>query len=179
MQVAGGALIIPRAVLVDLGGREYRIPALPAAPWMLVLLEKGWADIVPGMCEGDLDHLYDALVDGDITTTECEQAAKDAVSAVAGCDWWVAVKLLHSAVADPATMGELRMSGVDPTVAPLGAALVALYRIYTRDKERKDIAKVDAELDKLPAGMSAIETRYDPDVAADAFEQQFAARNRG
>jgi hypothetical protein len=176
VEVDGGALIRPRAVSVDLSGRTYRIPALPAAQWMLVLLEKGWADVVPGLLEGDLADLHDAIADGDVSTSECEQAAQDAVTAAAGTNWWVAVKLLHSAAADPAAMGELRMSGVDPETAPLGAALVALYRIYTRDRERKDVAKVDAELAKLPEGMSAVQHRYDERAAAAAFEQQYAAR---
>lgn len=176
MDVAGGALIVARPVLVELGGREYRIPALPAAAWMLTLLEKGWADIVPGMCEGDLEALHDAIADGDVPPDECERAAQDAVTAAAGCDWWVAVKLIHSAAGDPAAWGELRTSGLDVGVAPLGAALVALYRIYTRDKDRKDVAKVDQELAKLPPGVSAVEVRYDSGAAAAAFEAQFASR---
>lgn len=177
MEVAGGALIIPRPVLVDLGGREYRIPALPAAQWMLVLLERGWADIVPGMCEGDLDDLHDDIALGFVTTAECEQAAMDAVTAAAGTDWWTAVRLLHSAAQDPAGMGELRSTGLDLTTAPLGAVLATLYRIYTRDKDAKDIAKIDQELTKLPPGMSAVDVRYDAAAAAAAFEARYAAQN--
>jgi hypothetical protein len=176
MEVAGGALIIPRPVSVDLAGRTYRIPPVPAAQWMLTLLEQGWSDIVPGMLEGNLDTLHDAIADGDISTDECERAAQDAVTAAAGVPWWVAAKLIHSAAADPGVMGELRSSGADLTTMPLGAAMVTLYRIYTRDKEKKDVAKVDAELAKLPPGMSAVEARYDPAAAADAFEAAFAAR---
>lgn len=176
MDVDGGALIIARPVLVELGGVDYRIPATPASAWMLVLLEKDWADIVPGMCTGDLEALNDALFSGTITTEECELAAKDAVTAAAGCNWWSAVKLIHAAAADPAAFGELRTSGLSLEEAPLGAALVSLYRIYTRDKDRKELAKVDMELAKLPPGVSAVEARYDPDVAAAAFEAQLARR---
>lgn len=176
MEVDGAALIVPRSVLVDLGGREYRIPARPASDWMLTLLEGGWSDVVPGMCEGELDDLHDQIALGIISTDECEDAAKDAVTAAAGVDWWVAVRLVYSATADPAAFGELRSSGLDVASAPLGAALVSLYRIYTRDKDQKDVAKVDYELAKLPPGVSAVETRYKPDAAAAAFEAQFAAR---
>lgn len=163
-------------MLVELGGHEYRIPPTPAAQWMLTILEGGWADIVPGMCEGDLDELHDAIASGAVPTDECESSAQDALTAAAGVDWWVAVKLIHSAAADPAAFGELRTSGLDVESAPLGAALVSLYRIYTRDKDRKDVAKVDLELEKLPPGVSAVEARYDPAAAAAAFEKQFAAR---
>lgn len=176
MEVAGSALIVPRAVRVILGGEQYRIPARPAADWMTVLLDKDLADIVPGMLEGDLDALWDRVFDGDVTTEECEQAAKEALSAVAGTPWWVAVKLVHSAAADPGVIGELRSSGADITTLPLGAVLAALYRIYTRDREPKDVAKVDAEIAKLPPGVSAVTARYNPAAAAAAFEERFAER---
>lgn len=176
MDVAGGALIVPRPVVVELGGGEYRIPALPATEWMLALLEKDWADIVPGMCEGDLEELHDAIAYGDVSVEECQRAAQDAVTAAAGLDWWAAVKIIHSGAVDPAAMGELRTSGLNMAEAPLAAVVVALYRIYTRDKDPKDVAKLDAELMKLPPGVSAVEARYDPDAAAAAFESRFAAR---
>lgn len=176
MEVAGGALIVPRPVVVELGGVDYRIPATPAADWMLILLEKDWADVVPGMCEGDMGELYDLITSGQITTADCEAAAKDAVSAAAGCDWWVAVKLLHAAAADPAAFGELRSGGLDLLTAPLGAALVALYRIYTKDSDPKDVGKLNHELNKLPEGVSAVDVRYDETAAAAAFEAQFAQR---
>lgn len=175
MKVAGGALIVPRPVYVALAGREYRIPPLPAARWMLVLLEQGWADIVPGLCEGDLDELYEDLDYERVSALECERAAQDAVTATAGVEWWTATKLLHSAASDPAAFGELRSSGLDVETAPLGAVLVALYRIYTRDKERGDVAKVDMELAKPPPTVTA-RSRYNPDAAAAAFESAFASR---
>jgi len=176
VEVAGSALIVPRPVRVELGGQSYRIPARPAADWMAVLLDKDLADIVPGMLEGDLDALWDRVFDGEVTTAECEEAAKAALSAVAGTPWWVAVKLVHSAAADPGVIGELRSSGADITTLPLGAVLAALYRIYTRDRDPKDVAKVDAEIAKLPPGVSAVEARYNEAAAAAAFEARFAER---
>ncbi len=176
MEVAGSALIVPRAVRVHLGGEQYRIPALPAADWMIVMLDRDLADIVPGMLEGDIDALWDRVYSGEIDTDECQEAAKEALSAVAGTPWWVAVKLVHSAAAEPAVTGELRSSGADITTLPLGAVLAALYRIYTRDREAKDVAKVDAELAKLPPGVSAVTARYDATAAAAAFEARFAER---
>lgn len=176
MEVAGGALIRPRAVLVDLGGREYRIPARPAADWMLIILERAWSDIVPGMLEGDLNVLFDQLALGEVTAADCERAAQDALGAAAGAHWWTVLALIHSAAADPAAFGELANSSIDLGTAPLGAALVSLYRIYTRDRDKKDVAKLNHELARLPEGVSAVETRYNPDAAAAAFEEQFARR---
>jgi hypothetical protein len=176
VEIAAGALIVPRRVRVNLAGHTYFIPALPAARWMVVLLEKGWEAVVPGMLEGDLDALWNLIMESDDGLAECEKASQDAITAAAGCPWWSAVRLLHSAAADAGVMGELRSTGADLNVLPLGAVLATLYRIYTRDKEPKDVAKVDHELDRLPPGVSAVEARYDPAAAADSFERQFAAR---
>lgn len=176
MEVDGGALIRPRAVLVDLGGREYRIPALPASTWMLVILEQTWSDVVPGLLEGDMDDLYEQVESGEVTGEACELAAKDALGAVAGVSWWSVLALVHSAAQDPAVFGELRTSGLDLETAPLGAALVSLYRIYTRDREKKDVARLDADLAAPPEGMSAVDARYDPVAAAAAFEAEIARR---
>ena len=76
MEVAGSALIVPRPVRVTLGGDDYRIPALPASDWMVVLLDRDLTDIVPGMVEGDIDALWDRLFFGEVTGEECEEAAK-------------------------------------------------------------------------------------------------------
>ena len=176
MEVSGAALIRQRAVLVDLGGQTYRIAARPAGDWMLALLDGGLADVVPGMLEGDLDALYEALDSGEVSSAECEAAAQDAVSAAAGCPWWVAYRLIASAASDAAAMGELRLSGADPGVIPLGAALVSLYRIYTRDRDRKETAKFEMDLLKLPPGVSAVDARYDEAAAAQQFDLMFAAR---
>jgi hypothetical protein len=172
------AVIRCRPVIVTLGGADYRIAARPAVQWLRALLAMGWPDVVPGMLDdaaGDLEALYDRLNDGEVTASECEAAAKDAVTATAGLPWWVAVRLVHISAADPAAIGELQLSGINLETAPLGAVAAALYRIYTRDREAKDVAKFDAALMNDPPGVSAAE-RFDEDRAAAAFEQMFAAR---
>lgn len=180
MEIDPAAVVKPRSVVVTLGGGDYRITARPAGEWLLPILEKGWADIVPGMLDApdgtrSLDDLYDDLTDGTVTTAECEKAAQEAVSAVSGVTWWVAVKLIHAAAQDPAAIGELRLSGVDLAAAPLGAVVAGLYRIYTRDKDAKEISKFDGELMRTPPGVSAAE-RFDEEAAAQSFEQMYAQR---
>jgi hypothetical protein len=177
MQIDPAAVVRCRPVVVALGGVDYRIPALPAVDWLMKILERSWSDVVPGMLEqtDTLDDLYDQLNDGTVTSAECEAAAKDAVSSVAGVDWWVAARLVHSAAQDPAAFGELRLAGTDLDTAPLGAVIAALYRIYTRDREAKDVRKFEAELTRTPPGVSAAE-RYDEQAAGQAFEDMFAER---
>lgn len=180
MDIDPVAVVRPRPVVVTVGGKDYRIDARPAAGWMVPILEKDWADIVPGMLDaaltGTLDDLYDALADGEVESAQCARAAQDALTITAGVPWWSAVKLIHAASADPGAIGELRLSGIDLTTAPLGAVVAALYRIYTRDREKKDVTKFDAELARTPVGVSAVDSRYDEQAAANAFESMFARR---
>ena len=177
MDIDPAAVVRRRPVVVTLAGTDYRIPALSATEWLMHILERSWADVVPGLLEqaDHLDDLYDLLNDGTVTTAECVAAAKDALSSAAGVDWWVAARLVHAAAADPGAFGELRLAGTDLDTAPLGAVIAALYRIYTRDRERKDVDKFEAELTRTPPGMSAAE-RYDEQAAGQAFEDFFAAR---
>lgn len=181
MEIDPSAVVRKRAALVTLGGTDYRIEARSAAEWLMPILEGDWSTIVPGMVDapdgGDLEDLFDHLTDGTIGHEECQSAARDALTAVAGIKWWAAVKLIHAAARDPGAFGELRLSGIDIETAPLGAVIAALYRIYTRDRAEKDVTKFDNALMETPAGVSA-EERYDEQAATDAFEDLFASRRR-
>lgn len=180
MDIDPAAVVKARSVVVTLGGGDYRINARPAVGWLIPILESDWADVVPGMLDealgtATLDDVFDQLSDGTLTTGECQKAAQDALSAVAGVHWWSAARLIHVAARDPSAIGELRLSGIDLDTAPLGAVIAALYRIYTRDRDAKDVRKFDAELAKPPPGVSAAQ-RYDEQAAAQAFEDLYAAR---
>ncbi|MCZ7478880.1 hypothetical protein [Micromonospora sp. WMMC273] len=160
-------------VEVTIGGRIYRIPALPAVDWMTALSEGTWLDIVPALLEDTGDELDDALEDGSVTHEDLITAAKDAVEVAAGVKWWTAVRLVQ---ATAHVAGELALAGLDMTRVSLGAAVQAVYRVYTRHATEAQQRKVDSELTKLPEGMGA-GAAYDEERAADAFEQM--ARMRG
>lgn len=161
-------------VEVTIGGRIYRIPALPAVDWMTVLSgQHTWLDIVPGLLDDAGDELDDDLEDGAVTHEHLVTAAKDAVEVASGVRWWTAVRLVHAA---GHVGGDLALAGIDLTAVPFGAALQAVYRIYTRHASEAQMARVDNELTRLPEGVSAREA-FDEERAADAFEQM--ARVRG
>lgn len=160
------------AIEVQLGDAWYRIPPTPAGAWIAAILDGHWLDIVPGMCE-DCDTLDDGLDDGTITAEQCIKAAQDALAEVAGTLWWTAVRLVHLATGD--AMGELLLAGIDLHTVPLGAVVQAVYRLHTREMSQAKRARLDAQLDKTPPGVSA-EERYNPQQAADAFERMAAAR---
>lgn len=161
---------------VELGGRTYRIPALPAAVWIETLAEGSWLDIVPGLLADAGDELDDALESGAVTHVELTAAARDALAAAVGARWWVGLKLVQALISDEqGVAGELLLSGVDMASAPLAAVVQAIYRVYTRHAGKEHIARLDMELNRPPEGVSAAEM-YDEDAAADAFEAMARAR---
>lgn len=160
------------AIEVQLGDDWYRIPPMPAAAWIAAILDESWLDIVPGWCENS-DTLDDGLDDGTITAVDCVKAARDAVAEAAGTLWWTAIRLVHLAAGD--AMGELLLAGIDLHTVSLGAVVQAVYRLHTRETSKAQRAKLDGQLDQTPAGVSA-EQRYNPQQAANAFEQMAARR---
>jgi hypothetical protein len=173
------AALYPRPVQVELGGHTWQIRARPAADWVRAITEGGWDDIVPGWLEHDTVTgflLEDRLEDGTITYADCVAAARDALAATAGVQrWWVAAKLVGALRGEAALAGEVALSGLDLTVAPLGALVQGVYRICVRHATAAQRAKLDFELERIPPGVTAAEV-YDEDAAADAFEAFAAGR---
>jgi hypothetical protein len=174
MQIDPAAALALWAVDVDLVDRVYTIPALPASEWVLAILAGSWADIVPGLI-ADRDDLDDLILDGEVTSADCEAAARDALAAASGLKWWTAVRLARAA-AETWIGSELALRGLDPSRMPLGAYLAATYRAAAREMEDSKRAQLDMELDRPPKGVSAAE-RFDETAAADAF-MELAARGQ-
>lgn len=158
---------------VDLSGRTYLVAARPAADWIDAVVTGRWSDIVPGWLTTD-DDLVDDLDAGRLTLDDCEAVARELCAAVCGVPWWSAVRLI-AATGYPDVLGELTLSGVDFTTAPIGVVVAATHRVFTRNMDKAARAKFDAELSRLPAGAAAADV-YDEDHAADLFERAAAAR---
>lgn len=154
------------AVDVDLCGRTFTIPAMPAGPWLLALLAGTVTAVVPGMLD-DGDDVDDLLLDGDLPWDELERAALDAVEAASGMRWWTAYRLARAATSTELG-GEVLSRGVDPGRLSLGAYLLAAYRLAVRHMAEKKRREWERELDKPPAGVSAAEV-YDDGEAEAAF----------
>lgn len=175
MRVDAEAALRLWAVEVDLSGVTYRIPPTPAGEWLPAILAEDWLQIVPGMLDAD-DDAVDLLLDSDsLPYDECMSRARQAVTEVAGMPWWAAVRLVHIGTSDASVAGELTLSGVDWSSAPLARLVQAVYRICTREADTKAVKKFDAELLQVPPGVDPAE-RFDEAEAAKAFEAMFAAR---
>lgn len=125
------------AVGVMLGGREYTVPALPAAAWWPVLAEmriSAFLDLVPG------SDLTDHLMTGEVTVTEIEEAMIGALEETAGRPITAAAVIAGCAIGHWAGLnGQLVREGVRWDVLPLAAVLDALHAlILERLGDRKD-----------------------------------------
>jgi hypothetical protein len=116
---------------LELGGRTYEVPALPAADWFPILASGDLSHILdlvmstPG--EGDLDE---QLLTGEIEGTDLGDVLRDAVEEIAGRSFHSAVVLAVVAEAQWSSInGRLVLAGFRWDVQPIGAALDAIYAV--------------------------------------------------
>lgn len=157
------------AVEVDIAGETYRIPALPAADW-LIAISASFTRVVPGMLEGDIESLLDRIAYGDVLYSEIRDASRDAISQVTGMKWWAAARLIYYLGGHWGTVGGALLSrGVDLSRHSIGAALTSTYRILLENcKDEQERRKLDFELERPPAGIP-ISQMYDAQKATDSF----------
>lgn len=166
MEFEPDALFGPCPIDVEVDGRVYTIPSLPAADWCLAVMAQSYMDVVPGLIpDNQAGPLDEALIAGRLYA-ECKAAARAAIGAAAGAQWWPATRLTLSM---SVLAGELHLRGVDPYRVSYGAYLAATYQAATRTMTRKDRARFDRELMSAPAGLPP-EEWYDEDHAASLFE---------
>lgn len=165
-------------VTVDLGGTSYRIAPYPAIRWVVPIVDDDWFGIVPGMLDPTDRGVDDALDAGAVTHEECVRAARDAVGVAAGVPWWSAVRLVQSVVSAPDVTGELLMCGIDAQVVSLGALVQAAYRVFTRDADKKQRAKIDRDIEMVPPELTLAD-RWEPGVEASGFEAMMRQRGGG
>lgn len=138
------------AIGIELGGREFEIPALPAVDWWPVLASGDLGLILDFIVStpddpGNVDEL---LLSGALTAEELGQALTDTIEEAAGRSLHAAIVLATVANAQWAAIGgELAQTGFRWDEQPLGAALDAIYATITARLEKDDLAKFLALLE--------------------------------
>jgi hypothetical protein len=139
------------ALTVDLGGREFEIPALPAVDWWPVLVDPtaaSFLDLLKSTDESSSFDLDSALLDGTLTGAELGEAMADAVAEATGRSLHASFVLATVANSQwPIIGGELAQRGFRWDVAPIGAALDAIYALVTGGLEDKNREKFLALLE--------------------------------
>lgn len=175
MQMNGLAALRCWPVKVELGEGTYTIPPQPALSWLLPIIDQDWVGIVPGMldaADSDVDEMLDERL---VSIEDCVGAARDAVTTATGVPWWVATRLALAIVETPEIAAELLLHHVDVETVSIGGLVQTVYRLLVREADKKQRSKIDSQLQVPP--VEAGPKRYDPEVAADLFEQM--ARSRG
>jgi hypothetical protein len=158
------------AVHIELAGRRYRIPPLPASDWLLAVAAPSLGRIVPGMLErsDDADEILDLVLDGTIPLGEWQEASRSAIATISGTKWWSAARLTAYLLAHWGTVGAAVLARVNPSTEPYAKVLVHTYRILLENcKDEQERQRLDMELDRPPAGLPV----------AEMIDQQQAAAN--
>lgn len=150
----------PRAVEVECGGWVYTIPVLPAIDWIEAVLDPDGLAIFPGLMDDGGEAYEDVITGlstGEITGEEVAGIARDALGAAAGRPWWVADKLIRSAMhPEVATLvhGRLKRDGFDFERESLGAFCDAVYALCVENLHEEGAKdRFDFQLSSPPAGV--------------------------
>lgn len=131
------------------GTRELTMPWRPALDW-IEILRQGPDALAVALSE-QLDECAMDLATGTLPLPAVQNASHALLEAESGKRWWVALKLAYTS-ATPSVLGELTLSGVDPSRVGFGQWCAAVYRILTRNADAKDRMKTDFELELPPPG---------------------------
>jgi hypothetical protein len=130
------------AIGLELGGREYDIPALPAADWWPVIVSGDPGQVLDLVVSSD--DLDERLLLGEVGTTELGVAVVDAIEQAAGRSFHVAYVLATVAAMHwPTINGALARRGFRWDVMPLGAALDAIFSVVTENMDAEARKKFD------------------------------------
>ena len=120
-------------ITVELGGREFEIPALPAVDWWPVIVSADPADffdILRSDSEEDLFALDTLLLNGELTGSDLGTAMADAIEAATGRSLTAAFVLAVVATQHWGVVGaEVARTGFRWDVMPIGAALDLIHGV--------------------------------------------------
>lgn len=158
------------SVVVTICGRDFEIPALPAADWLLALMPVGiyLDDILPGLLDpADGEAVEDLLHEGVLDWNELADIALEVVGHVSGRPWWVALRLIVTARDNwEAFGGELAMK-CDAATMSLGAWLDVVFLLILRGLEDSKRTLFLMKLELPPPGYGSKPEEIE--MSSDAF----------
>lgn len=166
--------LAPWPVTVELGATQWQIPALPAADWLMVLMQNplSLSSLLPGLLdEHDVQSFTDALVDGEEGFEDLTQVCQDLVATVSARPWYVALRLISVAAGSWDNIGgELVLRGVDAQRLSLAAWLDAAYLVMLRSMKQESITMWLLKLELPPPQVGGEEQlEAEPEMSRDAF----------
>ena len=142
--------LCPWPVVFTVQGREYEIPALPAAQWLRVLMtedatvEDVFLELVP-------EGIQLLLEDDD--SWDMAALAQDIIELASGRRWYIAMRLITVMRANWNVVGAtMLMKGVDANTLSLSGWLDVALLMVLQHMEQKDVAMFVAQLEIPPEG---------------------------
>lgn len=140
------------AITVEMGGREFEIPALPAVAWWPVIASMQPIDILDMLkssSETDEFELDGMLLDGQVTGKELSGVLRDVIEEVTGRTIQAAYVLALTATERWDVVGPaMAQTGFRWDVQPIGAALDLVYSVIMSALKEENQKKFEALLEK-------------------------------
>ncbi len=140
----------PGPVVFLVRGKEYEIPALPAADWLEVLMRPDWAgdDVFIELMPDGIN-----LVLGSLGPDQAEGLALEVIEDVTGRHWWVAVRLIQTLAHTWDVMGaEAVFNHVDAEKLSLAGWLDAMLVLLMNRLSDENATMFVAQLEMPPFG---------------------------
>lgn len=155
--MSSAASIRPCEIDVELAGTVFTVPALPAADWLVAILDEEGGSILPGLLSlDDQREVYRMIARGQLETAEVNRAWRDLLGEATGRTWWSAARLCHSAAdpeAWPTVHGKLLTSGIDVDKVSIGGLCNAIFfLIMSQAKDDEERSSARFELEMPPPG---------------------------
>ena len=154
---------------VQLVGHSVQIPALPAADWLAVLAATPLdpEDVFPGLAVDGPELVDELLYSGELSLDDLYRTTLEVISTVAGRPWWIALRLIASAVHNWGVVGsKLVLGGVDAEKVSLSAWLDAVFMIIIEGTPEDQLTMFFSKLEFPPPGF---EPQEEMAMDADAF----------
>lgn len=138
------------AIEIQLGGRTFEVPALPAVDWWPVLISGDLGQVLDFILSDpdDPSNIDELLLSGTLTREELAEALTDAVEEAAGRSFHAALVIATVAVNHWGVInGTLAQCGFRWDEQPLGAALDAIYAVVVGRLDKEALDKFMAVLD--------------------------------
>lgn len=155
------ASLEPFGLEVEVAGRDFLIPALPAVNWLRILLDDSPSidTILPGLAGPECrTHLYRAMMLGQFSTDEWKTLIWDIIEAVSGRRWWQALNLVN-AMKEPdnwsQVFGHLLLRGIDVRQVSFAAWLDATSALVMENMDKDERIKFQLAIDTVPDEVSA------------------------
>lgn len=158
-----------RAPLTAQVGARIRVhvPYRPAADWIACIVSNtGTPALLVGLTDPETgDLVTECLMDGRLSVREAQEASYALLTASGPYKWWKTARLLALS-ARPDVAGHLTLEGLDPHTLTVSQWVTAVYALFTKGREAKDVFKFDAPLDDPPPGVADDEWMGEDDFSA-------------